>query len=260
MIFTKCTLHGELLKIYNKNTNQIKQKIINVIESPLTKSESTGWIYGFYRKTDNNTNDHYWIKIGRTDRNPFIRVQNEWNGNMLFCIKSNFNHRLEYLCHLFLDYSREHRYSIHNINQENTNNIENNNNENKCSFKNFMKRLFCCYKKIESNSNIEIENNSRREIEWFHFTEKTNVVMIVSLLAELVENIYDNVNLCDNIVNINKANKIELSKIPYIGKNTATKIIQHRKNNKITCKEDLEKVNAYIAKHIDVICQYIIYD
>lgn len=108
----KLNKYPELVELLNRNDNDTKKKILKLLDQQLSSSDKTGWIYGFFSPKDNQFNDDFWIKLGRTERNPFVRVENEWNGILIFCIKTSCNHRLERLIHLFFDFSRETRYGI----------------------------------------------------------------------------------------------------------------------------------------------------
>jgi len=80
------------------------------LNKPISKSDKRGFIYGFRKKTDINTKNNFWIKLGRTDRNnPTVRVIEEWNGLLIFCTETPFNHKLESLVHYLFNYANEIR-------------------------------------------------------------------------------------------------------------------------------------------------------
>jgi hypothetical protein len=101
-----------LLKLFNKNSIDTQKKILKTINIQPSNADGIGWIYAFSSKKDNQILSNYWLKIGRTSRNPFHRVENEWGGVMLFCISTSYNRRLERLIHLFLDFTRKERFGI----------------------------------------------------------------------------------------------------------------------------------------------------
>jgi predicted nucleic acid-binding OB-fold protein len=185
-----------LYNLYNKNSLDIQKKIINTLISKPSNVDGLGWIYGFYSKKDKQLKTDYWIKIGRTERNPFHRVENEWGGTMMYCISTTYNYRLERLIHLFLDYSRETRYGICNVNKK-YHYIKKNNNEliieNKISevsidikeisscysilfkkIKHFFKKLFCC-----KNNNINNINNNHETYQMYKSNINTDVIINV---------------------------------------------------------------------------------
>ena len=75
-----------LREIFEKNNKDIQKKIIETIEKDPSQADDIGWLYGFFSpkdKTSQNQNN-FWIKLGRTERNPFNRV-GEWGGELIFC-------------------------------------------------------------------------------------------------------------------------------------------------------------------------------
>lgn len=106
--------HPKLISLLQKNDIETRKKIMKLMNEPPTPSDGIGWVYGFFSPKDENNqmNDNYWIKIGRTERNPFLRVEGEWGGKLIFCINTSYNKRLERLLHLFFDYARQTRIGI----------------------------------------------------------------------------------------------------------------------------------------------------
>jgi len=215
--------YPDLLELYNRNDNETKDKIRHTITEKISKSDGVGYVYGFYSPKDHCLRTNFWIKLGRTERNPFVRVEKEWNGELVFCLKTNYNHRLERLIHLFLDYAREPRVDI----CEKVHKVK------------WWKKILCCFKKDKL-----ISSECKREIEWFHFKEKINIVSLVSQIWDLVEEICSEDN--DIIVvederklNINLATYKELLTLPNVGKTTAEKIIEYRLAKKFDSKRNL---------------------
>lgn len=241
------TKYPELLKIYDKNTPVIKTRILKILNEPISNSDCIGWIYGFYSAKDYQYRNNFWIKLGRTERNPFSRI-NEWKGIPIFCIKTSYNHRAESLVHLFFNFSRENRTKTNR-----TNNFS--------FFTSFLKRLFCCFGKRQ---------NEPLEIEWFHFKEYLNVQSLVCQICEMVEDKFDGrllkkpsymtSNILSNIlsksdkhnkININHADIEELLKIPLINKSLAKKIVKHRKMLQFTCIEEIKLVDHKFNDNYD---------
>jgi hypothetical protein len=97
-----------ILNILNKNKQIIQQKFYAKLFE--THHEERGFVYGFSKISDNNSVNNYWLKLGRTIRDPNKRVR-EWNGVMEFYKKTKYNKTCERLIHLLFDYAREHRVS-----------------------------------------------------------------------------------------------------------------------------------------------------
>jgi T5orf172 domain len=104
-IITKPDLPDEIKFYLQKNDQFIQNKFISLLNSDLNKTESPGFIYGFSKKSDENSREIFWIKIGRTiNPNPNKRV-NQWKGDIEFCQKTLFNIRIESLIHLLFKYA-----------------------------------------------------------------------------------------------------------------------------------------------------------
>jgi len=230
-------LQPDLLNLFNKNSDKIKKKILELLNCPISEADRVGWIYGFFDPNDERCDYDFWIKMGRTVRNPFVRVEKEWEGELLFCFKSSFNNRLERLIHLFFDCYREprlshteriktqqqHKTQIKYNENENTNGIEHvYTNKPNSSFINWFKKVFSCFfdddkrivsiveinntnidnnKKINSEQNVNaIPNKSvNLEIEWFHITDELNIISLTSQIWKITENIYKGNLLNHNI-------------------------------------------------------------
>jgi hypothetical protein len=102
----------DLKYLFERNTKIVQKKIIMTLIKKPSDADRVGWIYGFQSPKDTNSFDSFWVKIGRTVQNPFDRVEKQWGGELLFCTKSIYNHRLERLCHLFFDFCRQKRQGI----------------------------------------------------------------------------------------------------------------------------------------------------
>lgn len=94
--------------ILKKNSDIKKQKFWNILRSDPSESDGKGYVYGFTLETDNNTKTQSWIKLGRTQRDPNVRVS-EWRGKMKFCVETKFNKKLERLIHLLFSFANKHR-------------------------------------------------------------------------------------------------------------------------------------------------------
>ncbi len=95
--------------ILKKNNATTQQKFWETLRSNPSATDDKGYVYGFTLETDGNTETQLWIKLGRTQRDPHARIS-EWKGNMNFCVKTNFNKRLERLIHLL--FSSAHKYRL----------------------------------------------------------------------------------------------------------------------------------------------------
>ena len=250
--------YPDLVTVFNKNDNDIKNKIIKLLQEKPSNCDGVGYIYGFYSPKDKTTQkkNNFWIKLGRTERNPFTRVEDEWGGELVFCIKTSYNHRLERLMHLFFDFARETRIGIceqkpyEPVQQYNckksitistqTEDIP----KEKSKFDKFLS-LFSCLCLSKNNTDVKknietvqndishyepiaeiyeppaeitkkIESVTHKEIEWFHFNEITNVLSLSSQIWQLVEFIYNGSFLKDDSIE----NTVE--EIPKININIAS--------------------------------------
>lgn len=238
--------YPELFKIYNKNSHDVKKKIMQVINNDPADADCGGWIYGYFSPVDKHKqhiNDFY-IKLGRTERNPFTRVEDEWKGEIIFCIKTSYNHKLERLVHLFFDYAREKRKEDKNDKT--------------------IWQTMCSYIFWFRNNENEV---FKKEVEWFHFTEDTNVQSVVSHIASIIEKHHRSVLYPENNIgkakknkrkiNINNASIGELMLLPHIGKPTAQKILDYRKEHKFRSEEDIKNVAPVLKRRYDKICDRI---
>lgn len=281
-----CSL--ELIYLFDKNNQYIKEKIMETIQKSPSLTDKEGFVYGFFSPHDRNLRDNFWMKLGRTEKeNPEERVR-EWGGTMIFCQKCSYNRRFERLVHLFFAFANQHRILtkdgifVNIIDPK----IDQNQNEN------------------EDDVNNNHNDHIKKEIEWFHFTERINICKYVSLIQELIENLYNcSINeikevkkniknnkiskiVCNEIkksdddgknnqkeknqikdtpyhkiavkININTASQIELEKISGIGPKLATNIIQYRKTNgNFVCLEDIKKVKGIGSKKLQDIHKFI---
>jgi hypothetical protein len=286
--------YPDLVIIFNKNDNNIKNKILKLLHEKPSDCDGCGYIYGFYSPKDRMTQkrNNFWIKLGRTERNPFTRVEDEWGGELIFCLKTSYNHRLERLLHLFFDFARQTRIGICDqkpyekieIGHSKKNNVTvytqtEDITKNKSSFTNFLS-LFSCLCCSENNIKIKnddishyepiseiykkVETEIHREVEWFHFNEITNVISLSSQIWQLVEFIYNGSFLKDekndliqheeiHKININTASLEQLMTIPNVGKIIATKIIEYRQTNKFASIEDIKHVHNSLSFKFDKI-------
>jgi DNA uptake protein ComE-like DNA-binding protein len=104
--------YPELFKLYNSQHADTQKKIILKINQTPSESDHEGFVYGFTKPEDKNTRNSFFMKLGRTDRNPDIRIK-EWSGKQVFTIKSIYNKKFERLVHLF--------FKSHNVKRENKN-------------------------------------------------------------------------------------------------------------------------------------------
>lgn len=235
----KLSDYPELQKLFNRNSSDIKVKIVTVLNSQISKSEYVGYVYGFYSPDDKNLRNNFWIKLGRTERNPFVRVEEEWKGELIFCLKTHYNHRLERLIHLFFDFAREKRLGSGGFNG---------NCEIKQHEKSFFEKIFCCFKNYNET---DTDKNLHFEIEWFHFKEKIIVESLVAQIKQLVEETYDIYDENDKLpqekkININVVSLDELLMLPGIGKKLGNRIIDSRQHKKFESFEELQKIHRYL--------------
>jgi hypothetical protein len=277
--------YPDLEKLYFKNSKNIQNKIIKLLKECPSDVDGTGWIYGFHSPKDGlQLVNNFWIKIGRTERNPFVRVENEWGGKMIFCLRCSYQYRLERLIHLFFDFCREERFGIcdQQVNPSNPYiRTQSKTTESRCTQTDgnisIFRKIVSFFTNICKNNHNEtiygaIENVNavgavsiideitvpHKEIEWFHFTENMNVLLIVSQVWELAENTFEsellkspnnNVIIRPPIkkVNINNASKEELMNIPNIGDKTSNQIINYRKTHPFRSINDLKNISDYFA-------------
>lgn len=275
-----------LTNIFNKNTDEVKRKILKTIIEAPSIADKVGWIYGFFAPNEANTKTNFWIKMGRTERNPFLRVD-EWGGLLFFCIKTSFNRKCERLIHLFFDYARNERINICGNVKENILDTEiqvfnSSPVYEEVKLKGIYKFLNCvlpyCFskpnpivkyyidtptyippvRKIKCENESKSETTSTKETEWFHFNENINLVSFVGSICKLIEDTFISSILLDpercvirkNLlkVNINIATKEELVLLPYITKKQAESIIEYRKNKIFSNIEEIKLVNNNISK------------
>jgi DNA uptake protein ComE-like DNA-binding protein len=180
------TVPDSLRSIQSLNTSKVQQEINRLLNSRPSLADKVGWVYGFASPKDRDSQyaDNFWIKIGRTERpDPWIRTD-EWGGELLFCYKSSFNHRLERLIHLFFDYARETRIGISDHKQIIRPSYKKLNVSTLCC-------MFSCW--VRKNDTIKVKDcglKPNKEIEWFHFQQPTDCMMLTGMIARLVDTIY----------------------------------------------------------------------
>jgi competence protein ComEA len=96
----------ETIKYYlQKNTAAVQKKFNEKLNSPLTKTDGFGHVYGFQEKGDIPNSQHFRLKIGRTKReDPEDRIK-EWNGSTRFILYSVAHVKLESLAHTLFAYA-----------------------------------------------------------------------------------------------------------------------------------------------------------
>lgn len=94
----------KLLACYTKNSAADKAKFDAKFRAPLSATDGVGFVYGFYPK-EQIDDEGTWIKLGRTAKwDPNERVK-EWDGEIVFCVKTFANKKLERLVHLLFSYA-----------------------------------------------------------------------------------------------------------------------------------------------------------
>lgn len=221
--------YKDLTYLFNRNSLHKRQEIIKLLQTNPSDADGTGWVYGFYSPNDKQLNNDFWIKLGRTNRNPFVRVEQEWGGKLIFCLRSSYDHRLERLIHLFFDFAREERYKDKYKdtcdNAKQLQKVELYTDQKAELYQNktipislreimneppiqekkmcWLAKIFCsCFIKKKSEilnmqsivdqplSPAPQQKNRIKEIEWFHFKEEINVPSLVSQIWQLVENTF----------------------------------------------------------------------
>jgi len=280
--------YKDLIYLFNRNSLQRRQEIIKLLQTNPSDADGVGWVYGFYSPKDKQLTNDFWIKLGRTNRNPFVRVEQEWGGKLIFCFRTSYDHRLERLIHLFFYFAREERYkekhSEYIVSQSYQTkpivlqNVLINNEKPPTKTKScWLIRLFCsCFTKknpepvqlqtlaetlVVEPVQIPSPKHRNREIEWFHFKEEINVPSLVSQIWQLVENtfksellinpnkIFNPINLPK--ININTATEKELMLLPSVGKTLASKIISYRNMKQFDSIEEIKEVNIKLENKYD---------
>lgn len=242
----KNLINENLMSILNRNNIKIQNTIMKELNKPISASDGYGYIYGFVH-SEYKTPLNYKIKLGRTIRNPYIRVENEWNGIMVFCIKTRYNHKLERLIHLFYDYSREYRIK----------NISKNNIRSKTCIDIILEFFNCiCYE-----DDIIEEDNYVKETEWFNIKDMDINDLQISIIQinKLIEEVYKDSQLNNTIIdkdlydkiNLNTATEKDLMKIQYIGKQTASNIIKYRKTYKFKSIDEIKQFKKELDINFD---------
>lgn len=275
--------YPDILELFNRNNVDSKNKILQILTKKPTQADGIGWIYGFYSPKDKSQNrNNFWIKLGRTERNPFHRVEYEWGGEMIFCLKTSYNYRLERLVHLFFDFARKERKGIcedkfdpiksKTISTQTDDVLSNNHNVKISNWEkilNFFSCLCCLHrsnkpleKQIVQDLIVKKEDISlSAEKEWFHFQETINIPFLVSQLWLIVELTCNGTLLKSEIyceeqvnfvkININTGTFDELITLPHIGKVIATKIIEHRRTKQFVSVDELKIVHPSLEFKID---------
>jgi hypothetical protein len=277
--------YKDLTYLFNRNSLHKRQEIIKLLQTNPSDADGTGWVYGFYSPNDKQLNNDFWIKLGRTNRNPFVRVEQEWGGKLIFCLRSSYDHRLERLIHLFFDFAREERYKdkYDNVKQSQETQIYQTKliplreimNEPQVKEKKscWLVRFFCqCFiKKKTDNLHMQSvviqpslpapQQKKIKEIEWFHFKEEINVPSLVSQIWQLVENSFKSELLTNPKktfnpivmpkININTATEKELMILPSVGKTLASKIVAYRSLKQFDNIEEIKEVNIKLENKYD---------
>ncbi len=191
--------YPELLKLYDLNNDTTKEKIINKINQIPSSSDGIGYVYGYVNPYDSNTRNNFYIKLGRTERNPTKRIS-ELSGQEVFSIRTIFNKKFERLVHLFLKFANTPRFN----HKTNTNNIE----------------WFRFYKEnnIDKNYIISRTNEIKSLVEDLHLSNDDVFIPDYNLL-----NIFE-----IKKININICSQGEIMKIKGIGKILSKRIIDNR--------------------------------
>ena len=170
--------------------------------------------------------------------------------------KTSYNHKLERLIHLFFDFARQQRIGVCEDKGKKGKQEDNILIQPPPKVPLWRKILCCCCdNKSVTNEPSEL-SDLPKEIEWFYFAEDINVIEISSLIWEIVEFSNDSKLFISKNkskmefkkININTATLNELLMIPYIGKNIAEQIINHRQNNRFKNIEELITINSSLKK------------
>ena len=113
----KFITHPTFKLLFNRNSYEIQEKILDKIYIGPSDKDGVGEIYGYQKEINLDTNN-YFIKIGMSV-NAHKRVRQEWKAIPLFTIYTPYRKFSERLSHLLLDYCR---YNI--VLPDNTKQIE----------------------------------------------------------------------------------------------------------------------------------------
>lgn len=214
--------YPELVKLFELNDKKIQTTILEKIISQPTESDSVGFVYGFTKSCDKNTRYNFYLKLGRTVRDPNKRIE-EWVGEQVFSIKSIYNKKFERLVHLFFKFA--------NVKRDNEKKIGSKEIE-WFKFENsyHMDKHFVIARVNEINSLIDdlhlesISNDEKNEKNDKKINESNNIPNDIS------NNIPNNIieNYVEDKININNCSQIDLETINGISSILSGKIVKFR--------------------------------
>jgi hypothetical protein len=92
-----------IVRILDNNTLKIQRQFYEKINTLPSATDHKGFVYGASHRDDKNTLCNYWIKLGRTKRNPLERMK-ELKCNLNFSQATKYNKKCERCIHLLFNY------------------------------------------------------------------------------------------------------------------------------------------------------------
>lgn len=217
-------------ELYHKNDNKTQVLIKETLNKDFSRSEKSGFVYGFTLETDNNKKKDTWIKLGRTERNSDDRVK-EWGGVLSFSLETPCNRRLERIIHLLFNYAHRYRPEIDRMKE---------------------KEWF----HIEEKLNVSKYVSEIREFVSDYYENRLPILIDDKKSPINIGTKKLSINI-NTKININTATKKELMLLPGIAKTLSDNIINYRSKATFTSINDIMRVSCIKNSKFEIIKNYI---